>query len=72
MFMNADKSQAITFTLQKSIDSIPIKVNDVVIEENKSVRLLGVYIDSHVRFSANVDSIIAKVKPATHALIQLK
>ena len=72
MLLNATKSQSITFTLQKSIDSVPIKVNDVVIEENESVRLLGVYIDSHMRFSANVDSIIAKVKPATHALIQLK
>lgn len=72
MLLNAAKSQLITFTLQKSVHSVPVTVNDIIIEENNSVKLLGVHVDTHLRFSNHVDSIIAKVKPATHALVQLK
>ena len=59
-------------TLQKSVHSVPVTVNDNIIEQKNSVKLLGVRVDTHLRFSNYVDSIIAKVKPATHAIVQLK
>ena len=72
MLLNVTKSQSLTLTLQKNIICDPIKINDMPISQNSSVKLLGVCFDNHMRFSAHVDSVISKLRPAVHAIIQLR
>ena len=72
MCLNATKSNMITFTLRKTIDSEPLTINGTEVVEQDHVKLLGVTFDRHVKFSVHVDHSIAKSKPAFHALVQLK
>ena len=41
MLLNVTKSQSLTLTLQKNIICDPIKINDIPISQNSSVKLLG-------------------------------
>ena len=41
-------------------------------EDNCSVKLLGVTFDQHLRFSQHVDSIIGKCRPAFHSICKLR
>lgn len=72
MLLNTAKSCRITFTLRKSISSEPVTINNAEIEEHVEVKLLGVTLDQHLRFTPHVDAAIKKSKPAFHALVQLK
>ena len=72
MILNTAKSSTITFTLQKVITSEPIKIQDELIEESTTVKLLGVYYDQHLRFSKHVAAAIDKSKSAFHAIVTLK
>ena len=44
----------------------------MLISQNSSVILLGVCFDNHMRFSAHVDSVLSKLRPAVHAIIWLR
>ena len=48
MLLNVTKSQSLTLTLQKNIISDPIKINDMPISQNSSVKLLRVCFDNHM------------------------
>ena len=50
----------------------PIIINGCLIEQKEEVKLLGVTFDSHMGFSAHVENINRRTKPAFRALIRLK
>ena len=72
MLLNANKSQSIIFTLQKTINIDPIKINDSAVSNSDNVKLLGVTFDRHLKFSAHVSMIIEKCRPIFHAMCQLR
>ena len=72
ILLTATKSQISNFSLQKKIDSAPIRVNDTEIEDLSAVKLLGVKFYSHMKFTNHVESMIDKAKPVVQAIIQLK
>ena len=49
----------------------PITINGSLIEQKEEVKILGVTFDSHMGFSAHVENIIHRTKPAFRALIRL-
>ena len=72
MLLNTTKSSTITFTLKKSIFVEDITIYDQPVMECSTTKLLGVTLDQHMRFSAHVDSIIEKCRPAFHAISKLR
>jgi len=66
------KSNVITFTLRKTISSDQIIINDSVVEEHQTTKLLGVTFDQHLHFSKHVETIIDKCRPAFHAITKLR
>ena len=72
MLLNASKSNVITFTLRKTISSDQIIINDSVVEEHQTTKLLGVTFDQHLHFSKHVETIIDKCRPAFHAITKLR
>ena len=72
MTLNTSKSQVLTVSLCKQIDSEPIIIKGTAIEETSTAKLLGVTYDQHVKFSEHIDLGISKSKGAFHALVQLK
>lgn len=61
-----------TFTLQKTLSSTPIQINNTTIEEKSSVCILGVTYDKHLKFSQHVDKAIEKTRGSVHAITRLK
>ena len=60
------KSQVLTLSLCKRIDSEPLIIKGTAIEESRTAKLLGVTYDQHVDIGIN------KSEGAFHALVQLK
>jgi hypothetical protein len=72
MLLNASKSTAMNFTLQKSISIDPVTINGANVQIGNHTKLLGVTYDSHMKFTNHVDNVISKSRSAYHALVNLK
>lgn len=64
--LNTSKSHVISFTPQKHITSMSISINNVDIKEQCRAVFLGVTFDQHLRFSQQVESVIALLKQNRH------
>ena len=66
MALNTTKSNSIIFSLlQQTILDAPLNINGEVIDKVNNVKLLGVALNSHLRFLSHFDIIIQKVRPFT-------
>ena len=72
MILNACKSHTISFSLKKCVETESIIINNLPILDLNEVKLLGVTYDSHMKFTAHVDNVISKSKPAFHAIVRLR
>ena len=71
--LNAGKTQYMIFTLQLNVTlETPIKIDDQNIEQTQSAKLLGVTLDTHLKFASHVDMAIQKSRSAVHGLLTLK
>ena len=68
LLMNADKSQLLA---TKNDENISLNIDDEIIKGSKSVKLLGVTIDSKLDFSEHVSNICEKVSKKLHALARI-
>ena len=68
LLMNADKSQLL---VTKNDENISLNIDDEIIKGSKSVKLLGVTIDSKLDFSEHVSNICKKVSKKLHALARI-
>jgi hypothetical protein len=73
MRLNTQKTKLMLFTLQtEPTMTYPVSINNVAIEQVCNTKLLGVYLDNHLTFSAHVDYTLNKTRSAIHALLTLK
>ena len=71
--LNTGKTQYMIFTPQLNVNlEIPIKIDDQNIEQTQSAKLLGVTLDTHLKFASHVDMAIQKSRSAVHGLLTLK
>lgn len=71
--LNASKTQYMMFTLQLNCtldQQITIKSDPIA--QTTSAQLLGVKLDSHLKFATHVESCINKTRSAVHGLLTLK
>ena len=54
MFANPDKFQAILIKKGEEISGIPLKINNIIIESETNVILLGINIDNQLSFSKHI------------------
>ena len=60
------------FNLRKQTDLPPITINDNEIETVETFRLLGVIIDTRLRFTAHVDNLVNTCRSKCHGLTKMK
>jgi hypothetical protein len=73
MVLNAEKTVIINISINyRHTYEQPISFNNLRITPSPVVKFLGVYLDNHLHFSANVDNIIARANFRLHCLRQLK
>ena len=72
MLLNASKSVSIHCTRQKSIQAPSLEIGGNAIDEQTSVKLLGVIYDSRLKFSDHVTGVIERCKAPFHAIVMLK
>ena len=63
MLLNTTKSSTVTFTLKKSTSVEGITIYDQPLMECSTMKLLGVTLDQHMRFSAHSDTITEQCRP---------
>ena len=73
MTLNTEKTVIINISLNRRAKSeVPLTVNTLNISPSNAIKFLGIYIDSHLSFSTNVDSIVSKTNSRLFLLRQLK
>ena len=73
MTLNTEKTVIINISLNRREKSeVPLTVNTLNISPSNVIKFLGIYIDSHLSFSTNVDSIVSKTNSRLFLLRQLK
>ena len=71
--LNTEKTVIINISLNRHTKSEdPLTVNTLNISPSNVIKFLGIYIDSHLSFSTNVDSIVSKTNSRLFLLRQLK
>lgn len=71
MKANPEKIQLIFFDKHKSYDAESIKINNMIIKHQPTVKLLGVHIDSKLTFNVHVSEICRKAGYKLNALSRL-
>ena len=73
MVLNAKKTKLTVFTLQLDVKlNMPVMIAGEEIEQEKSCKLLGVVLDSHMKFDEHVKSATGKTRSPVHGLLTLK
>ena len=68
LIMNPDKSQLL---ITKHNNNVLIKVDNEMIENSKTVKLLGITIDNQLNFTEHVTQICNKASSKLHALARI-
>ena len=73
MIVNPDKFKSIILTKNKS-DDIPtgFSIGTDIVSIEKSVKLLGIFLDSHLNFNLHINTICKSASNKLNALVRLK
>ena len=69
---NDDKTAVIIIRKNKSEDSITIRVGNEVITESKNVKLLGVNVDSNLKWESHIKNLVRKLNSRLFTLRRIK
>jgi hypothetical protein len=73
MLLNAKKTKTMTITLRKDPPKVnPVVIEDTVLDEVDSFKLLGVTVDSKLSFKPHVESVVSKARRCSHVIVVLK
>ena len=72
MNINRSKTNVMNITFSKKVDFTPLSIASEPIETVSSAKLVGVYLQSDLKWNAHIDSIVKKAAPRLYYLRQLK
>ena len=73
MILNAAKTKVLNISTKKELNmTTPLLLNGHPVDEVRSTRLLGVYLDKHLQFDDHIASITKAAKRKAHGILVLK
>jgi len=72
MKVNVDKTEVVVFSKNKEVTRTHVTIGDINIETKSDMKVLGVIIDNHLQWEAQVRSIVSKCRSKLSALKRIR